>query len=193
MTRAFIHRRVAAVAAVLGLAVLAVAHGQATWSTQVVIPDMLTIRVPTTVLAFAPGQGLPDGESLSGLSAPASCPLSSTYPPLAFPACYPIALRGGVLPLEVFSNLRGGWSLLLDVSDLTDATGMYRLPADRIWFQIGNGAWQRVSATTNPLYFGTGPTDGYLSLDIHFMLELDGNEHAGSFITNAVVSGMRQP
>lgn len=168
-------------------------YGQATWSTQVLIPDMLTIRVPTTVLAFAPGQPLPGGESIAGLSGPSGCPVMSTYPPPKFPACYPLQLSGGSLPVDVFSNIRSPWSLLLDVSDLTGQSGTATLPAHKIWYRVGNAAWQRAGNTSNPLYFGSGATDGYLRLNVQFMLEMDGNEYAGSFTANAVVSAIRQP
>lgn len=177
----------------LAAGVLTGARGQATWSTQVVIPNMLTIRVPTTILAFAPGSAPSDGATFDGLTSPSSCPVSTTYPPPRFPACYPLDLSQGTLPVDVFSNILGPWSLLLDVSDLTDQTATARLPADRIWYRVGSGAWHRAAAATNPLYFGTGPTDGYLRLDIQLMLELDGNEQAGSYTTNAVVSGVGQP
>jgi len=178
--------------ALLMAALPAIGHAQATWSTQVVIPDMLTIRVPTTILAFTPGQPLPGGGT-APTQGPNGCPMATTYPPAQFPACYPIALSGGNLPVDVFSNIRGPWSLLLDVADLSDDTGTARLPSDRIWFRVGQGSWQRAGATSSPLYFGTGPTEGFMRLDIQFALELDGTERAGSFATNAVVSALRQP
>lgn len=177
-------------------ALSALAYGQATWSTQVVIPDLLTIKVPTTVLSFAPGQNLVDGQTAAALTGslegPNGCPVASAYPPPTFPACYPLDQPDAALPVQVFSNIRGPWSLLLDVTDLTSESDATRIPADQIWYRVNGGAWQRIGAASNPLYLGSGVTDGYLELELQFLLEVNGAEHAGSFTTNAVVSAIRQ-
>lgn len=180
-------------AALVTTALTSVAFGQATWSTQVLIPDLLTISVPTTILSFTIGQN-PGGTSTAPApTGPSGCPVASTYPPPTFPACYPLDLSGSVLPVQVFSNIRGSWSILLDVANPTNQTGTAQIEADHIWYRVGDGSWARIQSTSNPLYFGSGVTDGYQQLDVYFMLELDGSEHAGSFTANAVVSAIQQP
>ena len=102
---------------------MAPALAQATWIVQTLIPEAVALRTPTTQIVFE----LKD------------------YPPKTFPATYPASnLEGGVLPVQVFANTPGVWSLLLQIPDLKDPSGALLLPARCFTGSTGG--------------FGSGPT-----------------------------------
>ncbi len=151
---------------------LAPAVAQATWIVQTLIPETIAIRTPTTQIAFE----LKD------------------YPPKAFPATYPASnLEGGVLPVQVYSNAPGVWSLLLQIPDLRDPNGGVLLPAKQVLYRVNGGLWLRADGTPQIVYTQAGPTGDWLEIRLEFALELLGNERAGSYVVQALVTALRQP
>ena len=151
-----------------------IAFADGAWEVETLVPELISIRVPTTRIAF-------------GFDA-------ATYPPDAFPARYAAILpEGGVLPVEVFSNAAGTWSLLLAIPDLLDGVTGARIPADQVLFRVGDGLWQRASAAPQIAYTGIGPTDGWRELSVAFTLELKGGERHGAYRVGAVVSAIHEP
>lgn len=145
---------------------------QATWVVQTLIPDVIAIRTPGTQIGFA---------------------LGNNYPPLSFPAQFPATQpEGGVLPVQVFSNASGVWSLLLQVPDLRDEKGEMLLPARQILYRVNGGLWLRADGTPQILYTQSGTTNGWLELRVEFALELLGTERAGSYVVQALVTALRQ-
>lgn len=158
------------------VAVLAagVASADATWEVETLVPELISIRVPSTTIAF-------------GFD-PAS------YPPDAFPARYPaLEPEGGVLPVEVFANAEGTWSLLLAIPDLVDEVTGARIPAEQVLFSVDDGLWTRASAAPQIVYAGVGPTDGWRALRVAFALELRGGERNGAYRVDAIVSAIHEP
>ncbi|WP_448566227.1 hypothetical protein [Thermus sp.] len=154
------------------LLALAPALAQATWIVQTLIPETVALRTPTTQIAF----DLKD------------------YPPKSFPATYPASnLEGGVLPVQVFSNAPGVWSLVLQIPDLKDQSGQLLLPARQVLYRVNGGLWLRADGTPQIIYTQTGPTGDWLELRLEFALELLGSERAGSYVVEALVTALRQP
>jgi hypothetical protein len=148
------------------------ALAQATWIVQTLIPETVALRTPTTQIAFE----LKD------------------YPPKSFPVTYPASnLEGGVLPVQVFSNAPGIWSLVLQIPDLKDQNGQLLLPARQVLYRVNGGLWLRADGTPQILYTQTGPTGDWLELRLEFALELLGSERAGSYVVEALVTALRQP
>lgn len=151
-----------------------IAFADGTWEVEVLVPELISIRVPTTAIAF-------------GFDA-------ASYPPEAFPARYPAVVpEGGVLEVEVFSNAVGTWSLLLAVPDLVDGVTGARIPATQVLFRVDDGLWTRASAAPQIAYTGVGPTDGWRLLRVAFALELQGGEGHGAYRVDAVVSAIHEP
>jgi hypothetical protein len=163
--------RTLALAAVLAAGV---AFADATWEVETLVPELISIRVPSTTIAF-------------GFDA-------ASYPPEAFPATYPAVVpEDGVLPVEVFSNADGTWSLLLAIPDLVDGVSGARIPAEQVLFRVDDGLWQRASAAPQIAYTGVGPTSGWRALRVAFVLELRGSERNGAYRVDAVVSAIHEP
>lgn len=162
--------RVLALSAVLaGGAVLA----DATWQVETLVPELISIRVPSTTIAF-------------GFD-------SATYPPDDFPATYAASQPdGGVLPVQVFSNAEGAWSLVLEVADLRDAVSGAIIPAGQVLFRVDEGLWLRGVAGPQIVFTSVGPTDGWLELRIDFALEVTGTESAGSYRVDVVVGAIHE-
>jgi hypothetical protein len=151
---------------------LAPTLAQATWIVQTLIPETVALRTPTTQIAFE----LKD------------------YPPKSFPTTYPASnLEGGVLPVQVFSNAPGVWSLVLQVPDLQDQSGQLLLPARQVLYRVNGGLWLRADGTPQIIYTQTGPTGDWLEIRLEFALELLGSERAGSYVVQALVTALRQP
>ena len=151
---------------------LAPALAHATLILQTLIPETVAIRTPTTQIAFE----LKD------------------YPPKAFPATYPASnLEGGVLPVQVFSNAPGVWSLLLQIPDLKDPGGALLLPARQVLYRVNGGLWLRADGTPQIVYTQTGPTGDWQEIRLEFALELLGNERPGTYVVQALVTALRQP
>lgn len=154
------------------LVLTASALAQATWVVQTLIPETIALRTPTTEIAF----DLKD------------------YPPRGFPATYPASnLEGGVLPVQVFSNAPGVWSILLQIPDLKSQTGETLLPARQVLYRVNGGLWLRADGTPQIVYTQSGPTGDWLELRLEFALELLGNERAGAYVVQALVTALRQP
>lgn len=150
------------------------ALADATWEVETLVPDLISIRVPSTTIAF-------------GFEA-------ASYPPDAFPARYLAVLpEGGVLPVEVFSNAAGTWSLLLAIPDLVDGVTGARIPASQVLYRVDDGMWTRASATPQIAFTGIGPTDGWRELRITFAIELQGGERSGAYRVDALVSAVHEP
>ncbi len=148
-------------------------HAQASWTVQAVIPEVIAIRTPTTEIAFA-------------LSL-------DRYPPKAFPARYPATSpKGGLLPVEVFSNAEGVWSLFLAVPDLVAEDGR-AIPARQVLFRTNGGPWTRASSTPVEFYTDRGATAGWKAIRLEFRLELLGNEPPGRYRVSVNISGIREP
>ena len=151
---------------------MAPALAQATWIVQTLIPEAVALRTPTTPIVFE----LKD------------------YPPKTFPATYPASnLEGGVLPVQVFANTPGVWSLLLQIPDLKDPSGALLLPARQVLYRVNGGLWLRADGTPQIVYTQTGPTPGWLEIRLEFALELLGQERAGSYVVQTLVTALRQP
>ncbi len=151
---------------------LAPTLAQATWIVQTLIPETVALRTPTTQIAFE----LKD------------------YPPKSFPTTYPASnLEGGVLPMQVFSNAPGVWSLVLQIPDLQDQSGQLLLPARQVLYRVNGGLWLRADGTPQIIYTQTGPTGDWLEIRLEFALELLGSERAGSYVVQALVTALRQP
>jgi len=151
-----------------------VALGQATWLVESLIPETLSIRVPSTTITFG----------VEG----------ADYPPEAFPAIYSATEpSGGTLPVQVFSNAEGVWNLMLEVPDLLSVEGAGGLPASQVLYRVNGGIWVRADGGPQVIYTHVGPTIGWLELTVDFALELTGSETAGTYVVNAVVSAIREP
>ncbi len=149
-------------------------HAQATWVVQTVIPGVISVRTPTTTIAFQLDLG--------------------SYPPPAFPARYPATSpKGGVLPVGVFVNQTGVWNLLLEIPDLLDERGNRLIPSDRILFRVNQGPWLRGSSAPQVFYTGVGKTQGWREIRLEFALELTGREPPGRYAVNVAVSAVREP
>jgi len=149
-------------------------HAQATWFVQTVIPEVVSVRTPTTTIAFE--LSLQD------------------YPPPSFPARYPASSpKEGVFPVQVFVNEPGVWSLLLEIPDLLDDNGNRLIPSRQILFRVNGGPWIRGSSAPQVFYTDVGATEGWLELRLEFALELEGNEPPGNYAVNVVVSAIREP
>ncbi|HET8985685.1 MAG TPA: hypothetical protein VFN03_07990 [Trueperaceae bacterium] len=163
---------VSIVAALLVLAQTAAA--QATWLVESLIPEVISIRVPTTTISFELDQ--------------------ATYPPAQFPARYPATQpSGGVLPVQVFSNADGLWSLMLEVPDLLSDTGTTLVPASQVLYRVNGGIWLHADGNPQIVFSQEGATVGWLEIRIEFALELTGSEKAGTYLINAMVSASREP
>lgn len=163
-----------AIVALLLLMLGGAASAQATWRVESLIPEVLSLRAPTTTIGFALD--------------------SATYPPPAFPATYPAtAPEGGVLPVQVLSNAAGVWSLLLEVPDMLSADGTTLVGASQVLYRVNGGLWLRADSNPQVIYTQSGPTDGWLELRLEFALELTGSERAGDYVVNAIVSAIREP
>lgn len=164
-----LRRKSAAVALGIALACMPWALAQATWQVDALVPDVISVRVPSTHIAF--GVSVDD------------------YPPLAFPARYPAtAPPGGVLPVQVFSNAQGPWSLALQVPDLSGEAGQGTITADQVLYRVDGGLWQRASTVPQLIYASSGPTGAWREISIEFALELTGREPPGTFAVNAVLT-----
>jgi len=142
--------------------VAATGFGQSEWQVDVLIPDTISVRMPTQEIAF-------------GIT-------HADYPPASFPARYTATLpEGGVLRLGVFSSAEGGWSLLLEIPDLIASSGRGLIPADQVLYRVNDGLWARGSPLPQVIFTSIGPTGDWLELAIEFQLELVGNEPPGSF------------
>lgn len=151
-----------------------IAGAQATWTVESLIPEVISVRVPTTTIAFDVG--------------------GSEYPPEAFPARYPATSpAGGVLPVQVHANAEGTWSLLLQVPDMRSEAGTTVIAARQILFRIEAGPWLRADGTPQVVYTQRGATDGWDEIRIEFALELEGRELAGAYRLDASLTASIQP
>lgn len=161
-------------ATVVALLMASAAWAQATWHVDVLVPDVVSVRVPTTHIAFAIS--------------------IDEYPPTAFPARYPATSpEGGVLPVQVFSNAQGPWSLLLQVPDLAGSQGQGNISPDHVLYRVDGGLWQHASAVPQVIYVGSGPTTNWREVAVEFAVELTGTETAGSFAVDAYLTGSGGP
>lgn len=150
------------------------AVAQATWQVESLIPDVISIRVPTTTIAFQPQQ--------------------QVYPPEQFPARYSATLpEGGVLPVQVFSNAEGIWNLILEVPALLNESGTGSIPASQVLYRVNDGIWVRADGNPQIIFTHPGPTLGWMEIRIEFALELQGNELAGEYVINAGISAAQEP
>jgi hypothetical protein len=163
--------------AIVGLVIAAfcgAASAQATWVVQTLIPEVIAVRTPTVDIGF----------DLAG----------PNYPPVTFPAIFPATSpEGGVFPVQVYSNASGVWSLLLEVPEMRDDAAGASIPASQLLYRINGGLWLRADGTPQVIYTQDGPTVGWFELKIEFAIELVGNERAGSYGIQAIVTAFRQP
>ena len=151
-----------------------IGYAQATWFVQAVIPEVISVRTPTTTIGFELNL--------------------QNYPPPSFPARYAAtAPEDGVLPVQIFVNQPGVWSLLLEIPDLLDESGNRILPSDQILFRVNDGPWLRGSSAPQVFYTDVGATEGWKEIRLEFALELKGNEPPGNYAVNVVVSAIREP
>ena len=150
-----------------------IALAQATWTVETLIPEVISLQMPTDTISFELD--------------------SNSYPPITFPKRYSATVpRNGILPLKVFSNAEDGlWNLLLEIPDVLDVNGQRVLPAQQIFYSVNEGLW--LSASNNPqvIYTGSGKTQGWLDLSIAFELELTGNEPAGNYEVDILITAVQ--
>lgn len=140
----------------------AMALCQSDWHVDVLIPDTISVGMPTQEIAF-------------GIT-------HDDYPPPSFPARYPATTPdGGVLAVSVFSSAEQSWSLLLEIPDMVAATGLGMIPASQVLFRVNDGLWTRGTPQPQVIYTSVGPTVGWLELSLEFQLELVGDEPPGGF------------
>lgn len=157
----------------LAFAIPQAAQAQATWLVESLIPEVLSVRVPSTTIAFD---------------------VRNNYPPAEFPARYAATEpTGGVLPVQVLSNTEGVWTLLLEVPDLLGVEGGVAVPAQQFLYRVNDGVWLRADGTPQVIYTHAGATVGWLELRVEFALELTGAEPAGAYVINAHLSALREP
>lgn len=132
------------------------AAAEATWRSEVLIPEVLSIRAPEDAIRFD---------------------FSDDYPPLEFPVRYP----GGTMPLQLQSSLEGSWSVSLEISNMADDSGTRIIPADQVYYRVNGGSWLQANAFPEIIHTASGPTFGWLELRIEFAVELTGNEQAGEY------------
>jgi hypothetical protein len=150
-----------------------ISFAQASWTVEVLIPDVMSIRMPSTEIGF-------------GLTL-------ENYPPETYPAQYPATSpQNGILPVHVFTTAQGIWNLLIEIPDLEDRLGNKLLPADRIMYRINDGLWTRGNGNPQVVYTGNGPTGDWLELRLQFMLELRGGELAGAYEVDLRVSALAE-
>lgn len=150
------------------------AWAQATWYVQTVVPEVISVRTPTTTISFELNL--------------------QNYPPPAFPARYPATSpEDGMLPVQVFVNQPGVWSLLLEIPDLLDENGNRLIPAEQILFRVNDGPWLRGSNAPQVFYTDVGATEGWKEIRLEFALELKGNEPPGNYAVNLQVSAIQEP
>lgn len=170
------HARPPLLGRVLAAAILLTAGtvwAQATWTVESLIPGLISIRSPGSTIAFT-------------LDA-------ASYPPEAFPARYRATVpEEGVLPVQVFTNAEGTWSLLLEIADLRDEAQGAVVPAVQVLYRVNGGPWLR-GGGPQIIHTGTVPTVGWQEFRIEFELELMGTERAGAYVVDAVVSAIREP
>lgn len=158
----------------LTLAISSTTLAQATWSVESLIPDVISVRVPTTTITFDMTE--------------------ASYPPEEFPARYPATgFTADYLPVQVFSNADGVWTLMLEVPDLESEAGTKLIPASQVMYRVNGGVWLRADSTAQVIYTHSGATTGWLELRLEFVLELTGNEGAGAYQINVIVSAAQEP
>src|SRR5690606_2427430 len=166
-------RGIGVILAIAVVAAMGTASAQATWIVQSRTPAVISTRVPVTTIAFAIDP--------------------ATYPPETFPARYPATTpEGGVLPVQVFSNAEGVWNLLLEIPAM-QATDGAMVSADHVLVRVNGGIWLRGDGTSQIVHTQSGPTVDWEELRLEFALELLGNEPAGSYAVNVLVTAIREP
>lgn len=167
------HRFILRAAAIVLALLFATANGQATWIVESLIPDVVSVRMPTTSIAFEMDR--------------------SHYPPAEFPARYAATEpEGGTLPVQVFSNAEGVWNLILEIPGLQSDVGLDVIPARQVLYRVNDGAWLRADGNPQIVYSQRGATLGWEEIRIDFALELTGQERAGAYLLNAVLTASRQ-
>lgn len=149
------------------------AVAQSNWEVDVLVPDAISLRVPTTEIGF----------NLS----------LDNYPPEIFPARYAATQPAeGRLPVQVFANLDETWIVLLEIPDLRADNGAVLIPANQIRYRVNQGLWTRGDGTPQVIYTQVGRTRGWLELNLEFELELLGTEPAARYTVNALVTAIGQ-
>lgn len=149
------------------------ALAQSDWTVDVLVPDAISLRVPTTEIGF----------ELS----------LDNYPPESFPALYAATQPDeGRLPVQVFANVDTTWIVLLAIPDLRAESGALLVPANQIRYRVNQGLWTRGDGTPQVIHTQVGPTDGWLELTLEFELELLGTEPAARYTVNALVTAISQ-
>jgi hypothetical protein len=147
------------------------AVAQSEWQVDVLIPDTISVRMPSQEIAF-------------GLT-------YDDYPPPAFPARYAATLpEGGVFPVEVYATAESGWSLWLEIPDLVDVNGLRVIRADQVLYRVDGGVWTRASPLPQMIHAAVGPTGDWVRLNLEFQLELLGTERPGSFSVTTRLTAM---
>lgn len=148
-----------------------IALAQTTWDVETLIPEVISLQVPTKTISFTLA--------------------NNSYPPAKFPKRYRATFpQNGVLPVKVFSNATSVWNLLLEIPSLTDASGQSIIPAQQILYRVNDGLWLRADGNSQIIYTQFGQTNGWLELSIAFELELTGNEPAGNYVIDALVTAL---
>ncbi len=149
------------------------ALAQATWIVQTLIPQVISIRTPTTTIGF----------EISNKS----------FPPARFPHDYSANLPEGGLPVQIYVNGQGAWAIQLQIPDITTADSLKLIPASRVKYRVNGGAWLHADGTPQVIYSGNGPTGDWREIRLELAMTLNGDELAGAYQVNAVLTALRQP
>jgi len=139
------------------------ALAQASWPVSVLVPEVLSLRMPDNAIAFD---------------------VADAYPPPEFPHTYP----GGTLPLQFHASTEGSWTISLEIGDLTDADGALLVPAEQVHYRVNGGTRLSGSGFPEIIHSGTGPTNGWFEITVEFELELTGAERAGAYTLDLTVT-----
>ncbi|MDZ7702932.1 MAG: hypothetical protein U5L04_00425 [Trueperaceae bacterium] len=147
------------------------AVAQSNWEVDVLVPDAISLRVPTTEIGY---------DTLDDCTR--ECP-----------ARYAAGRAAeGRLPVQVFANLDETWIVLLEIPDLRADNGAVLIPANQIRYRVNQGLWTRGDGTPQVIYTQVGRTRGWLELNLEFELELLGTEPAARYTVNALVTAIGQ-
>ncbi|MCP2015233.1 hypothetical protein L1280_002394 [Deinococcus sp. HSC-46F16] len=133
------------------------------------IPDLIVLRRPAvTEVAFDLGP--------------------TNYPPAQFPARYLAPAQA----FGVFSSSARPWTVQLEVRAQPGVEGR-TLPLPGLHFRVNGGPWVQVTPGPQVVLSGTGPSAGWLPLNIEFALDLTGAEAGGGYLFDMTFTALALP
>ncbi|WP_161780298.1 hypothetical protein, partial [Deinococcus sp. RL] len=110
------------------------------------------------------------------------------YPPAQFPARYTAPPQA----FAVFSSSPRPWTVQLEVRSQPDALGR-ALPLPALSYRVNGGPWTRVTPGPQVVLSGSGPSGGWLPLNVEFALELTGAEPGGAYLFDLTFTALALP